>query len=547
MSAPLHQAGPGSDRFSSPPVVSEAAGPAGPRLRICEVGTRSGPDFVEASVVLALASPGGSAVAPGCRRFTGAARVQGRGDDGWRVVAAASVGAIQRYLQLCHPVEPTPRIQLLDTALTTTSLGQEAIHATVRIAHGDQQLLVLGSALVRNDRCSTAAAAALDAVQRQLAVFRPCAARISAPLARDALTTPLPSPTDLNPELDREPPAISQPRDILAPHRSLSAGVALALHFTPSELHAAVVDELGRLLTEARRPCQPSLLPEAVLSLAVESCQEAVAGLAREVQAPEALGLALAGGGDGDPIGLSAGPPWYESDLVSSLAEQLNLPVHPIREAAAVAIAEARVGAAQTVAPLLFLDISADLEAIVVDEGRLVDLRQAGHMVVDKDGPRCSCGQLGCWQALAGCEALVGRAIKAVTGGAPSALAPALSRGYSAVTPALICRLAMSGDAVARDAVEQTGRCLALGLGNLMSLFNPEAVMISADPTAVRVALRHATELALKSSPRAETFARCVFLSPELGPLAPLLGAAAWATLRNGRGGNGGQDVYRES
>ncbi len=536
MTAPLHQAGPGSDRFSSPPVVSEAAGPAGPRLCICEVGTRSGPDFVEASVVLAVA--GG--------RFTGTARAEGHGCDGWRVVAAASVGAIQQYLQQCHPAEPTPRIQLLDTALTTTSLGQEAIHATVRIAHGDQQHILLGSALVRNDRCRAAAAAALDAVQRQLAVLRPCVPRIAAPLARDVVTTPLPSPVHLTPEPDLDPPGIPQPLVVLARHRSPAAGVALALHLRPSGLHAAVVDETGRLLTEARRPCQPSLLPEAMLSLAVESCQEAVAGLAREMEPPEALGLALAGGGDGAPISFLAGPPWHERDLVNSLAEQLNLSVHPIREAAAVAIAEARLGAAQTVTPLLFLDVSADLEVIVVYEGRLVDLPQAGHMVVDRDGPRCSCGQLGCWQALAGCEALVGRAIKAVTSGTPSALAPALSRGYSAVTPALICRLAMSGDAVAREAVEQTGRCLALGLGNLMSLFAPEAVMISADPTAVRAALRHAGELALKSSPRAGTFARCVFLSPELGPVAPLLGAAAWATLQNGRGGNGKQDVCRE-
>jgi glucokinase len=516
-------------------------------LRIEEVGTRVGPDSVDATVVLALGNATDSMTEPGCRRFVGAARAQGRDHDGWRLVAAASVGAIQRYLQQCHPVEPTPRVQLLDTALTATSLGQEAIHATVRIAHGDQQLFVLGSALVRNDRCSTAAAAALDAVQRQLAAFRPSAVRISAPPAREAVTTLLPSPPDLTAEPDPEPPPIPHPRGTFAPHRSPLARVALALHFTPSELHAAVVDEVGRLLTEARRPCQPSLLPEEVLSLAVESCQEAVAGLARELEPPDALGLALAGGGDGDSISLSPGPPWYESDLVNSLAEQLNLPVHPIREAAAVAIAEARLGAAQTVDPLLFLDVGDDLEAIVVYEDRLVDLRQAGHMVVDRDGPRCSCGQLGCWQALAGCEALVGRAIKAVTGGTPSALAPALSRGYSAVTPALVCRLAMSGDAVARDAVEQTGHCLALGLGNLMSLFNPEAVMISADPTAVRVALRHATELALKSSRRAETFSRCVFLSPELGPAAPLLGAAAWATLRNGRGGDGKQEGWSES
>ena len=517
---------PGGILASSPPVVTEAAGPAGPRLRLEEVGTRTGPDFAEVEVALTLSG----------HRFAGRVRREGANQEAWRIAAAASVGAIQQYLQQRHLAGPTPRVQLLDTTLQTTSFGQEVVHATIRLAQGDRQVILLGSALVRSDRCSTAAAAALDAVQRQLQTLTR-----SLRLTPDARPGKLaggegPVRLPVTPCLAESAHADSRSAPRPSPDAEPTSGAALALHLTPSALHAAVVDEAGRLMSEAHHPGQPSLSPQSLLSLAVESCREAMLARAGGSPIPAAVGLALSGKADGDLTAAGAGAAWPLSLLVGTLAREFNLQVHPIGETAAIALAEARLGAARTLDSLLFLNVGEEIEAILVRDAAVLDLHQPGHVVLDSRGPRCACGQMGCWQALAGCEALVGRAIKAVTSGTPSALAAALTRGASAVTPALICRLAMSGDAVAREAVEMTGRYLALGLGNLLSLFDPQAVMISAGPSGVRAALRHATELALKSSPRADAFASCVFLSPELGPAAPLLGAAAWATLRNGSG-----------
>ena len=69
----------------------------------------------------------------------------------------------------------------------------------------------------------------------------------------------------------------------------------------------------------------------------------------------------------------------------------------------------------------------------------------------------------------------------------------------------------------------------AIGLANLVALFDPEAVVVDSAPAPVGLALLQAAEAALKSSPRAQALARCVLLSPELGDAAPVLGAAAWA------------------
>ncbi|MCJ7822864.1 MAG: ROK family protein, partial [Armatimonadetes bacterium] len=142
----------------------------------------------------------------------------------------------------------------------------------------------------------------------------------------------------------------------------------------------------------------------------------------------------------------------------------------------------------------------------------------------------CVCGQTGCWQVLANREALVARAVKALRSGDPSSLGAAVDNRYGAITPSLVARMASGGDAVARRAVDETGRFLAIGLANLIALFDPEAVIVDSAPAPVGLALLQAAEATLKSRPRAHALAHCLLLSPELGDSAPVLGAAAWAS-----------------
>ena len=182
----------------------------------------------------------------------------------------------------------------------------------------------------------------------------------------------------------------------------------------------------------------------------------------------------------------------------------------------------------------MFVRIGADIEVAVIMNGQPLQLlrsgaAQAGHVVIEADGPRCVCGENGCWQVLANRDALIARVLKALRRGTPSTIGAAVDDRYGAITPALIARLASGGDSVARAALQETGRYLAIGLANLITLFDPEAVVVDSAPRLVGVALLHAAEATLKSSPRAQALARCVLLSPELGDAAPVLGAAAWA------------------
>jgi len=160
VSAQTNRAGPGNRQRLASSAGLEAAGPACPRLVIEEVGVCVGRDGVEARAVLGA----------GPLRFRGIAsgRSGAPGQSVWELSAAAAVAALQQYLQHYGASQPAPEIRLVDLATATTGIGQPVIHATLKLAHGSFEAYLLGSALVRNDWCSTAVAAVLDGTSRSL-------------------------------------------------------------------------------------------------------------------------------------------------------------------------------------------------------------------------------------------------------------------------------------------------------------------------------------------------------------------------------------------
>jgi len=100
-------------------------------------------------------------------------------------------------------------------------------------------------------------------------------------------------------------------------------------------------------------------------------------------------------------------------DLRSALAPAAGgLPVRPIPDLAAAALAEARLGAGRGVERFLCVALGTGVNAAMTVGGRLLEtavgcLGDAGHVSVEPDGgPPCACGGVGCLEAIASGPAL---------------------------------------------------------------------------------------------------------------------------------------------
>jgi glucokinase len=83
---------------------------------------------------------------------------------------------------------------------------------------------------------------------------------------------------------------------------------------------------------------------------------------------------------------------------------------------------------------------------------------EIGHMVVNPDGPRCTCGRKGCWEVYAS-----GRGLRMLASGEP---------GESVI------ERARRGDADAVTVIESFARWVALGLSNLTNISDPDVIVI---------------------------------------------------------------------
>lgn len=91
---------------------------------------------------------------------------------------------------------------------------------------------------------------------------------------------------------------------------------------------------------------------------------------------------------------------------------------------------------------------------------------EVGHIVVDPDGGRCSCGGTGCLETVAGQDAILGAA----------GLAPGGLSRSAAVS--LLLRALEAGEARADSAVGRAGRCLGIALASTARVVNIESVVL---------------------------------------------------------------------
>lgn len=102
---------------------------------------------------------------------------------------------------------------------------------------------------------------------------------------------------------------------------------------------------------------------------------------------------------------------------------------------------------------------------------------EPGHMVIDPSGPVCPCGQRGCWERFASGSGLGWLARRAAGAG----LADSLVRhagSVEAIKGEDVSDLAATGDESAQKVFDEFAFHVALGVANLIFLFDPQTVVI---------------------------------------------------------------------
>ena len=147
---------------------------------------------------------------------------------------------------------------------------------------------------------------------------------------------------------------------------------------------------------------------------------------------------------------------------------------------------------AETVRPeardLLFVAIGTGVgSGILLDgepfRGRTGMAGEIGHVLVQSDGPRCSCGRIGCLEAVASAKALAARVQHLVAQDPKGSLAQFVGR--APLTPKLAIRAALEGDPEVRKIVRGMGRAIATAAETAHALINFDEIVIGGGVAAL--------------------------------------------------------------
>jgi predicted NBD/HSP70 family sugar kinase len=254
------------------------------------------------------------------------------------------------------------------------------------------------------------------------------------------------------------------------------AGCVVGIKLSGATHSAVLHDFAGRPVAEAALPHGEGRFPVAQVLDHAAGLFETVLARAGATRADVlAVGLGVPGFVVGTS-GLVHRSPFIEGEdlpLAEAASARLGLPVVIDNDANLVALAELWFGNGRRLPDFAVVTIEHGVGMGLVLGGALYRGARGcgtefGHTKVALDGALCRCGQRGCLEAYVADYALVRAA--GVPVGVP--MAEALDSLH---------RRAKQGDLAAREVFRQAGRYLALGLGNVINIFDPELILLSGE------------------------------------------------------------------
>jgi glucokinase len=313
-----------------------------------------------------------------------------------------------------------------------------------------------------------------------------------------------------------------------------------------TKIQAVVVDSKWNVVGQSRRPTPTEGGPEDVAEQMSQALHEAAQDAG--VQADDLAGAGVGSPGDVDEatgaVSQARNLPGWDGtfELGPRLTESLGTPVVVGNDVGVATEAEARLGAGREYRSLIGVFWGTGVGGGIILNGEHWLGRGAageiGHMVVKRNGARCTCGRRGCMEAYAGRAAMEIKARREHAKGAKTDLFKIMEkRGRDRLTSGIWARALKAGDPLAHRLIDRAVEALGAGIASAVNLLDTEAVIIGGglgvrfgEPYVKRIGKAMKPHLFTDDNPPAIHVAA-------LGDFGGGIGAALLSSTRGGESG----------
>jgi predicted NBD/HSP70 family sugar kinase len=298
-----------------------------------------------------------------------------------------------------------------------------------------------------------------------------------------------------------------------------SAAYAVAADIGHQHVRVAVCDLRGIPVWDTAVANDTDRAPHETLDLTAALIHQALRE--RDIAVDGVLGLGI---GIAAPVHTADGtleahgimPGWVGLRPRSELEQRTGLSAWLTNDADAGALAERLYGAGRSTSDMIYIRLSTGIGAGIVSDGRPLTgagglAGEVGHIMSAPRGRICRCGNRGCLETVA----------------SPAAIARLLEDSWGRrVTVSDLMRLIGDGDKGAIRALEDAAEHIGLVLANLVTVLNPEFIVVGGDLATAGTKLFGPMERAIRRYALTPAAEGVTVVPGELGDYAEVRGAA---------------------
>lgn len=271
---------------------------------------------------------------------------------------------------------------------------------------------------------------------------------------------------------------------------------AIGVDVGASTISAGLVTAEGAVLSTAQAGSTPGSAATTIVTLVERLLAEAAA---RDLPV-RGIGLGLPGlvdvekgtmrPADGNWMSELAGVP-----LARLIGERTGLAAFADNDVNALALAEWTWGLGRGVSSLVIVAVGTGIGGGIVVNGGLLrgslnTAGEIGHMAISLDGPTCVCGAVGCLGVYLSGRLLPERVRERLAAHPGSTVLARAGGDPARIDARGVFAAAADGDALARLVVDQACEALAMGLGAVANLLNPDVIVVTGGVAASLTPLR---------------------------------------------------------
>ena len=252
-----------------------------------------------------------------------------------------------------------------------------------------------------------------------------------------------------------------------------------------TNIAVGLVNENYEIVKKATTPTFAKRSPEEIIEDIARLCKKVVFEACIDFSSVASIGVASPGlvNSSSGVVEYANNLPFKNLHVAKMLKELLNFEnVKLANDANAAALGEATAGAAKGASSSVMITLGTGVGGGVVIDGKLLTgfnfaAGELGHIVIEVDGRPCTCGRRGCWETYSSATALTAMTNEKIEECRAQGRYTLMSE-TERVSGRTACDAMRAGDEAAKEVYDKYIYYLAIGLANIINIFQPEVISL---------------------------------------------------------------------